>query len=75
MILVLFSDTMKHYLHYFMKFTDACSVMSVFCMILKNLNTVHYLTTFIYLYSMSSFVYPVPKNIINICEKDFKINI
>lgn len=74
MILVLFSDTMKLYFHYFMKFTDVCSVMSVFCIIL-NLNTVQYLTTFIYLYSMSYFVHPVPKNIINICDKDFNINV
>lgn len=76
MILVLFSDTMKLYFHYFMKFTDVCSMMSVFCIILKNMNTVvQYLTTFIYLYSMSYFVHLVPKNIINIREKDFKINV
>jgi len=48
-ILVLFSDTMKLYFHYFMKFTDVCSLMSVFCIILKNWNTLQYLTTFIYL--------------------------
>lgn len=52
-----------------MKFADVCSVMSVFCIILKNLNTAQYLTTFIYLYSKGYFAHPVPKIVINNVKK------
>jgi hypothetical protein len=67
--LSLFSDAMNLYFHYFMKFTYLCSVLSVFCITIKLLNSVQYTTAFIYLYSMNYFVHPVPKNINNICEK------